>query len=88
MSAANVAVCVGPSLLTPACPTQALATDGAKRLPAVVALLIERCDAIFGGECLRLLGPPPGRSARTDSGEESDGLASGEWRRRTDASDG
>ncbi|XP_043242772.1 rho GTPase-activating protein 20-like [Amphibalanus amphitrite] len=86
MSAANVAVCVGPSLLTPACPTQALASDSAKRLPAVVALLIERCDAIFGSECLRLLGPPPGRAARTDSGEDSDGLASGGGVRRDDSS--
>ena len=77
MSAANVAVCVGPSLLAPANLTQALSSDNAKLLPSVVEFLIEHCSQIFGADVLTLLGPPPEREVRTDSGaEESDSLHS------------
>ena len=77
MSAANVAVCVGPSLLAPSSPAQALCSDNARLLPRLVEFLIEHCAHIFGGEVLALFGPPPEREVRTDSGaEESDSLHS------------
>ena len=80
MSAANVAVCVGPSLLAPANPAQVLTSDNAKLMPSVVEFLIEHCAAIFGAEVLGLFGPPPEREVRTDSGaEESDSLHSCEY---------
>ncbi|XP_037081577.1 rho GTPase-activating protein 20-like [Pollicipes pollicipes] len=88
MSAANVAVCVGPSLLAPANPAQVLTSDNAKLLPSVVEFLIDKCSAIFGPQCLTQFGPPPEREVRTDSGaEESDSLhSSGGGVRRDDSS--
>lgn len=77
MSAANLAVCVGPSLLAPADPARALAAEAARLLPAVVELLVDQCAAVFGPEVLTLFGAPPERELRADSGaEESDSLHS------------
>ncbi|XP_043211785.1 uncharacterized protein LOC122376141 [Amphibalanus amphitrite] len=87
MSAANVAVCVGPSLLAPSNPAQVLTSDNAKLLPSVVEFLIEHCAQIFGADVLNLFGPPPEREMRTDSGaEESDSLHSSGGVRRDDSS--
>lgn len=66
MSAANLGVCVGPSLLwsdSPAtCPTEDLRT-----VPALVELLIAHCELLCGPHVPNLLGDP------RDSGtEESD----------------
>lgn len=66
MSAANLGVCVGPSLLwsdSPAtCPTEDLRT-----VPALVELLITHCELLCGPHVPILLGDP------RDSGtEESD----------------
>lgn len=66
MSAANLGVCVGPSLLwsdSPAmCPTEDLRT-----VPALVEILITHCELLCGPHVPNLLGDP------RDSGtEESD----------------
>lgn len=66
MSAANLGVCVGPSLLwsdSPAtCPTEDLRT-----VPALVEMLITHCEFLCGPHVPNLLGDP------RDSGtEESD----------------
>lgn len=66
MSAANLGVCVGPSLLwsdSPAmCPTEDLRT-----VPALVEILIAHCELLCGPHVPNLLGDP------RDSGtEESD----------------
>ncbi|XP_050530835.1 rho GTPase-activating protein 20-like isoform X2 [Daktulosphaira vitifoliae] len=68
MSAANLGVCVGPSLLwsdSPAmCPTEDLRT-----VPALVELLITHCEVLCGPHVPNLLGDP------RDSGtEESDSM--------------
>ncbi|XP_050733676.1 uncharacterized protein LOC127007108 isoform X2 [Eriocheir sinensis] len=78
MSASNLAVCVGPSILWPSSPTLALSPEASKQVPAVVEFLIERCGDIFGKDILHLLGEPPERDPmRQDSGaEESDSLHS------------
>ncbi|XP_068200560.1 LOW QUALITY PROTEIN: uncharacterized protein [Palaemon carinicauda] len=78
MSASNLAVCVGPSILWPSSPVLALSQEDSKQVPAVVEFLIERCRDIFGEDILHLLGEPPERDPlRQDSGaEESDSLHS------------
>ncbi|XP_069987275.1 uncharacterized protein [Penaeus vannamei] len=78
MSASNLAVCVGPSILWPSSPVLALSPEASKQVPAVVEFLIERCGDIFGEDKLHLLGEPPERDPmRQDSGaEESDSLHS------------
>lgn len=69
MSASNLAVCVGPSLLWAPLPaTSATATPSAglnpalalsaeatasKQVPALVAVLIEKCALLFGAETVR-----------------------------------
>ncbi|XP_050442931.1 rho GTPase-activating protein 20-like isoform X2 [Adelges cooleyi] len=68
MSAANLGVCVGPSLLwsdSPAmCPTEDLRT-----VPALVEILITHCEVLCGPHVPNLLGDP------RDSGtEESDSM--------------
>ncbi|KAK3893459.1 hypothetical protein Pcinc_002722 [Petrolisthes cinctipes] len=78
MSASNLAVCVGPSILWPSSPVLALSPEASKQVPAVVEFLIEHCGDIFGEDVLHLLGDPPERDPmRQDSGaEESDSLHS------------
>ncbi|XP_066938336.1 uncharacterized protein [Macrobrachium rosenbergii] len=78
MSASNLAVCVGPSILWPSSPVLALSPEDSKQVPAVVEFLIEHCRDIFGEDILHLLGEPPERDPlRQDSGaEESDSLHS------------
>ncbi|KAK7072526.1 hypothetical protein SK128_025210 [Halocaridina rubra] len=78
MSASNLAVCVGPSILWPSSPVLALSPEASKQVPAVVEFLIEHCGDIFGEDILHLLGDPPERDPlRQDSGaEESDSLHS------------
>lgn len=78
MSASNLAVCVGPSILWPSSPVLALSPEASKQVPAVVEFLIERCGDVFGQDVLHLLGEPPQRDPmRQDSGaEESDSLHS------------
>nr|XP_045624946.1 uncharacterized protein LOC123774593 isoform X2 [Procambarus clarkii] len=78
MSASNLAVCVGPSILWPSSPVLALSPEASKQVPAIVEFLIERCGDIFGQDILHLLGNPPERDPmRQDSGaEESDSLHS------------
>lgn len=69
MSASNLAVCVGPSLLwapLPATSTTATPSAGlnpalalsaeataSKQVPALVAVLIEKCALLFGAETVR-----------------------------------
>ena len=69
MSASNLAVCVGPSLLwaplpattaTPSAglnPALALSAEAtaSKQVPALVAVLIEKCALLFGAETVRNL---------------------------------
>ncbi|MCL4127341.1 UNVERIFIED_CONTAM: hypothetical protein GTU68_001709, partial [Idotea baltica] len=78
MSASNLAVCVGPSILWPASPILALSPEASKEAPATVEFLIERCSSVFGKDILHLLGDPPEQDPlRLDSGaEESDSLHS------------
>ncbi|RXG72562.1 Rho GTPase-activating protein 20 [Armadillidium vulgare] len=78
MSASNLAVCVGPSILWPSSPILALSPEASKEAPATVEFLIERCCNVFGKDILTLLGDPPEQDPlRLDSGaEESDSLHS------------
>lgn len=78
MSASNLAVCVGPSILWPSSPILALSPEASKEAPATVEFLIERCSSVFGKDILTLLGDPPEQDPlRLDSGaEESDSLHS------------
>lgn len=62
MSASNLAVCVGPSLLwapVTNCvnPALALSAEAAasKQVPALVTVLIDKCTVLFGSETVRLL---------------------------------
>ncbi|KAK6627872.1 hypothetical protein RUM44_010352 [Polyplax serrata] len=76
MSAGNLGVCVGPSLLWTPCMTPA----GSKAVPALVEALVTHCEVIIGPHVPHLLGDPPERPQ--DSGaEESDSLHSGGLRR-------
>lgn len=69
MSAGNLGVCVGPSLLWTPCMTPA----GSKAVPALVEALVTHCEVIIGPHVPHLLGDPPERPQ--DSGaEESDSL--------------
>ena len=69
MSAGNLGVCVGPSLLWTPCMTPA----GSKAVPALVEALVTHCEVIIGPHVPHLLGEPPERPQ--DSGaEESDSL--------------
>lgn len=72
MSATNLAVCVGPSLLWAQTPTPA----SSRAVPNLVELLIVRCELLLGPHVPLLLGDPPERDpTRQDSGaEESDSL--------------
>jgi hypothetical protein len=72
MSAANLGVCVGPSLLWAHTPTPA----SSRAIPSLVELLIVRCELLLGPHVPLLLGDPPERDpTRQDSGaEESDSL--------------
>lgn len=68
MTAANLGVCVGPSLVAP-CLTPA----ATKAVPLLVETLVLQCDVIMGPQVRHLLGEPPERPP--DSGaEESDSL--------------
>lgn len=79
MSAANLGVCVGPSLLWAHTPTPA----SSRAVPNLVELLVVRCELLLGPHVPLLLGDPPERDlTRQDSGaEESDSLHSGGLRR-------
>ncbi|XP_060523155.1 rho GTPase-activating protein 20-like [Cylas formicarius] len=67
MSAANLGVCVGPSMLWEPCQNAPLRT-----LPTLIETLINNCQALFGSQVVSLLG-----EAANDSGaEESDSLNS------------
>lgn len=69
MSAGNLGVCVGPSLLWTPCMTPA----GSKAVPALVEALVTHCEVVVGPHVPHLLGEPPERPQ--DSGaEESDSL--------------
>jgi hypothetical protein len=72
MSAANLGVCVGPSLLWAHTPTPA----SSRAVPNLVELLVVRCELLLGPHVPLLLGDPPERDmTRQDSGaEESDSL--------------
>ena len=78
MSASNLAVCVGPSILWPSSPVLALSPEASKQAPAVIEFLVESCGNIFGEDILQLFGNPPEQDPmRQDSGaEESDSLHS------------
>ena len=78
MSASNLAVCVGPSILWPPSPILALSPEASKKAPATVEFLIDKCASVFGKNILTLLGDPPETDPlRQDSGaEESDSLHS------------
>ncbi|KAF5296478.1 hypothetical protein FQR65_LT01467 [Abscondita terminalis] len=67
MTAANLGLCVGPSLLWESTQNAPLRT-----LPTLIELLINNCQSLFGPQIISLLGEPP-----NDSGaEESDSLHS------------
>ncbi|CAH1128914.1 unnamed protein product [Ceutorhynchus assimilis] len=67
MSAANLGVCVGPSMLWESTQNAPLRT-----LPTLIETLINNCQALFGSQVVSLLG-----EAANDSGaEESDSLHS------------
>jgi len=72
MSASNLGVCVGPSLLWAHTPTPA----SSRAVPSLVELLVVRCELLLGPHVPLLLGDPPERDpTRQDSGaEESDSL--------------
>ena len=72
MSATNLGVCVGPSLLWAQTPTSA----SSWAVPSLVELLVVRCELLLGPHVPLLLGDPPERDpTRQDSGaEESDSL--------------
>ena len=62
MSASNLAVCVGPSLLWANCtansavsPAMALSAEAtaSKQVPALVAMLIDKCTLLFGSETVK-----------------------------------
>ncbi|XP_067142901.1 uncharacterized protein [Centruroides vittatus] len=83
MSAANLAVCIGPSLLSPLLsPVHNSSSihqqEITKKVPKLVTYLIENCSDIFGQDCLHLFGEMPERDhSRQDSGaEESDSFHS------------
>ncbi|XP_063243066.1 uncharacterized protein LOC134542613 isoform X2 [Bacillus rossius redtenbacheri] len=78
MPAGNLGVCVGPSLLW-----GGPAPLGSRAVPALVELLVARCELLCGPHVPCLLGAAPERDpARRDSGaEESDSLHSGGLRR-------
>nr|CAD7425790.1 unnamed protein product [Timema monikensis] len=78
MSASNLGVCVGPSLLWSS--PVALCS---RAVPMLVDLLVTRCELLCGPHVPHLLGDPPERDpTRQDSGaEESDSLHSGGLRR-------
>ncbi|PSN53413.1 hypothetical protein C0J52_21377 [Blattella germanica] len=82
MSAANLGVCVGPSLLWAHTPTPA----SSRAVPSLVELLVARCELLLGPHVPLLMGDPPERDpTRQDSGaEESDSLHCG--LRRDDSS--
>lgn len=68
MTAANLGVCVGPSLVAPCLTPQAT-----KAVPLLIETLVNQCDVIMGPHVRHLLGEPPERPP--DSGaEESDSL--------------
>ncbi|XP_066250082.1 rho GTPase-activating protein 20-like isoform X2 [Euwallacea similis] len=67
MSAANLGVCVGPSMLWESAQNAPLRT-----LPTLIEMLINNCQALFGSQVVTLLG-----EVANDSGaEESDSLHS------------
>ncbi|RZF48325.1 hypothetical protein LSTR_LSTR010288 [Laodelphax striatellus] len=69
MSAANLGVCVGPSLLWSSSSTEAGVVEDLRAVPALVECLITNCQFLLGTHVPHLLGDP------RDSGtEESDSL--------------
>ncbi|KAJ9577110.1 hypothetical protein L9F63_006318, partial [Diploptera punctata] len=82
MSATNLGVCVGPSLLWSHTPTPA----SSRAVPNLVEYLIARCELLLGPQVSQLMGEAPERDpTRQDSGaEESDSLHCG--LRRDDSS--
>ncbi|XP_047106715.1 uncharacterized protein LOC124775916 isoform X2 [Schistocerca piceifrons] len=79
MTAANLGVCVGPSLLWAASPAT-LTPSSSRAVPALAELLVARAELLFGPHLPLMLGEPP--TERQDSGaEESDSLHSGGLRR-------
>lgn len=73
MTAANLAVCLGPSLLwEPRLSNSQPSQTHAKTVPGILEILIVRCEFFCGPHVTKLLGEPP---ERHDSGaEESDSL--------------
>ncbi len=75
MSASNLAVCVGPSLLWPAnavsngspvagsgnavAAALAMGPETSRLVPSLVELMIDRCAELFGHETLQLFGEAP-----------------------------
>lgn len=95
MTANNLAVCVGPSLLwsksDSQSPSLAAQSEASKLIPAVVEFLILRCNAVLDVDCQSVFGMTSKVSvrdlSRQDSGnEESDSLHSSGGLRRDDSS--
>ncbi|XP_013782090.1 uncharacterized protein LOC106466356 isoform X2 [Limulus polyphemus] len=80
MSAENLAVCVGPSMLFPSVSRRkqpAPQPEVSKQVPKIVAYLISKFPELFGKECVQLFGVLDKDILRNDSGaEESDSLHS------------
>ncbi|XP_076307680.1 uncharacterized protein LOC143223500 isoform X2 [Tachypleus tridentatus] len=80
MSAENLAVCVGSSMLFPSVSRRkqlALQPEVSKQVPKIVAYLISKFPELFGKECVQLFGVLDKDVLRNDSGaEESDSLHS------------
>lgn len=75
MSSENLAVCIGPSLLSPTTTNSPLleTEDVSKKVPKVVAYIIDNCQSLFGKECLSLFWDNSRReSCRQDSGTEEE----------------
>ena len=77
MDTYGLAVCIAQSMLWPGVANSSNLSEAAAKVPTVVQFLIENCEEIFGGECLKLFGdlPEEGKS-RQDSSTDSDSVHS------------
>ncbi|KAG1677877.1 Rho GTPase-activating protein 20 [Nymphon striatum] len=74
MVASNLAICVGPSLMTPSYHhhSSSPSENTAKAIPALVEFLINNCAAVFGSDTLKLFGNPPDRDPSRQDSERRD----------------
>ncbi|CAH1800088.1 unnamed protein product [Owenia fusiformis] len=79
MTAHNLAICIGPSMLyAPMTESPAVQTEALGKVPICIQFMIENCEDVFGKDVLTIFGEPllPLQKTQPDSSTDSDSIHS------------